>query len=225
MSADRSHKRWEELAREDAEFYIWTDLAPGDEFFRSGERDAARILEFARPHLRSLGSALEIGCGIGRITIPMSRTFGSVTGVDVAPTMLEKLRANCRQRSIGNIQGMLAPESWDATRHDFAYTRIVLQHIASWPEILKYFSRVSRSLNHGAIFYAQFDTRRSNPLYWVRNRMPDLMLPRTYRKGVRRVRREPELIIDMARQAGLEVVLERGQRTEDHEFLFRRPTA
>jgi ubiquinone/menaquinone biosynthesis C-methylase UbiE len=221
MGGNRSKNRWEELAREDAEFYIWTDLAPGDDFFRSGERDVARILEFAKPHLQAQGSALEIGCGVGRLTLPMSRQFGSVTAVDIAPTMLEKLRANCRQRQIVNVQGMLAGESWDATRHDLAYTRIVLQHVESWPEILSYFKRVSRALAPNGAFYTQFDTRPSNPLYWVRNRLPDQLLPRTYRKGVRRIRRLPDQVVDAARQGGLELIVERGRHTEDHEFLFR----
>jgi SAM-dependent methyltransferase len=225
MSGDRSHIRWEELAREDAEFYIWTDVARGDDFFRSGERDANRILEFARPHVVNRQSAVEIGCGVGRMTIPMSRAFTSVTGVDIAPTMLEKLRANCSERQITNVRGMLVDEPWDAARYDFAYTRIVLQHLESWAEIMRYFQRLSQALGPGCVLYAQFDTRPANILYWVRNHLSDRVLPRVYRKGVRRIRRTPDQVLGAAREAGFELLRERGRRTADHEFLFRRTTA
>src|SRR4051812_45989523 len=71
-------QRWERLAREDAEFYIWTDLAPDDDFYRSGERDVERILSFSAPHITRWSAALEIGCGVGRLTIPMSSHFGAI---------------------------------------------------------------------------------------------------------------------------------------------------
>jgi SAM-dependent methyltransferase len=222
VNGNQPQNRWEQLAREDAEFYIWTDLAAGDEFFRSGERDVARILDFARPPLDARGSALEIGCGVGRLSIPMSRTFGSITAVDIAPTMLEKLGANCRQRGIDNVRGMLGGDSWDATQHDFAYTRIVLQHIDPWAEIVSYLERIARALRPGGLLYAQFDTRAPNLLYGLRNRLPDRLLPRTYRRGVRRIRRHPSQILAAAENAGLALMTERGGGTEDHEFLFRR---
>lgn len=224
MNGNQSENRWERLAQEDAEFYIWTDLAAGDEFFRSGERDVARILEFAQPAANARGSALEIGCGVGRLSIPMSRAFGSITAVDIAPTMLEKLRANCRDRGIDNVRGMLAGDAWDESTHDFAYTRIVLQHIESWADVVSYLARVARGLRPGGLFYAQFDTRPPNLLYDLRNRVPDLFLPRTYRRGVRRIRRSPSQIFGAAHQAGLDLLKERGGGTADHEFLFRRPT-
>lgn len=224
MNGNQSENRWERLAQEDAEFYIWTDLAAGDEFFRSGERDVARILEFAQPPANAREAALEIGCGVGRLSIPMSRAFGSVTAVDIAPTMLEKLRANCRERGISNVRGMLTGDGWDGSTHDFAYTRIVLQHIESWTDIATYLARVARALRPGALFYAQFDTRPPNLLYGLRNRVPDLFLPRTYRRGVRRIRRSPSQILGAAHQVGFELMKERGGGTADHEFLFRRPT-
>ena len=162
MNGNQPQNRWEQLAREDAEFYIWTDLAAGDEFFRSGERDVARILDFARPSRTARECALEIGCGVGRLSIPMSREFGSITAVDIAPTMLEKLRANCRQREITNVHGMLVGDPWDSAQHDFAYARIVLQHIESWAEIVKYFERLSRALRPGGCTPSSTRGRRTS---------------------------------------------------------------
>src|SRR5690348_3922163 len=104
--------RWENLAREDAEFYIWTDVAKGDDFFASGERDAKHILDFAGTNLGEARTALEIGCGVGRITLPMARRFERVVAVDIAPTMLDRLRANGVGRGIRNLTPLLAGEPW-----------------------------------------------------------------------------------------------------------------
>ncbi len=86
--------RWEAFAREDAEFYIATGSVPdGDEqarhgFFESGRETAAWILEQVAGELPGQDLAVEIGCGVGRLLLPMAERFSHVIGVDIAPTML-----------------------------------------------------------------------------------------------------------------------------------------
>jgi cyclopropane fatty-acyl-phospholipid synthase-like methyltransferase len=218
--------RWEQLAQENAEFYIWTDLAPGDDFFRSGERDAHRILRLLSSRMPGRMSALELGCGVGRITLPMSQTFGRVTAVEIAPTMPRKLADYAAARGRTNITGRLAPEAWESEGpFDLAYSRIVFQHIAEWPVIEEYFARVAKGLGKGGLFYVQFDTRRPGIAYHVRNALPDFILPRTYRRGVRRIRRRPQDVIALGSSHGLTLIEERGRDTLDDEFVFRKDTA
>ena len=217
---------WEALARENAEFYIKTDLAAGDEFFASGERDAGHIVELCAPFLSGQSAALEIGCGIGRLTLPMSRRFARVVAVDIAPTMLRRLRENCAARGTANVTSRLAGEAWDMDGPiDFAYSRIVFQHIAAWSAVEDYLWRISTCLGHRGICYAQFDTRPVTPLYHLRNALPDPMLPRTWRRGVRRIRRPMASIRDSAVSTGLSVLLERGAGTDDTEFVFGKARA
>jgi cyclopropane fatty-acyl-phospholipid synthase-like methyltransferase len=218
---NRMETRWEQLARENAEFYIWTDGVPGEGFFESGERDARHILEFSSSFVAGRDQALEIGCGVGRMTVAMARAFGRITAVDVAPTMLAKLEENCRTRGIENVRALLPTERWDLPASvDFAYTRIVLQHIEDWQEIEMYFKRVAASLKGAGGFYVQFDTRPATVLYRVRNAVPDPLLPRTYRRGVRRIRRRPADLHGLAKAVGLRVVAERGLGTADHELVL-----
>jgi cyclopropane fatty-acyl-phospholipid synthase-like methyltransferase len=213
--------RWESLAREDAEFYIWTDLAKGDDFFASGERDVQRILGYARPFIRATDAALEIGCGVGRLTIPMSREFDRVVAIDIAPTMLTKLAANCAARDIEHITPMLAGDAWQSvTPIDFAYSRIVLQHIEEWSTIVDYFQRVAACLAAHGAFYVQFDTRPTDVAYYIKNQLPDVVLPRNFRRGVRRIRRTVDDIETLARACGLHTETMRGAGTEDTEFVF-----
>lgn len=213
--------RWETLAREDAEFYIWTDLAKGDDFFASGERDVERILSFARPFICASNAALEIGCGVGRLTIPMSRSFDRIIAVDIAPTMLTKLSANCQARNIEHVTPMLAGDAWhDVVQIDFAYSRIVLQHIEEWATIVDYFRRIASSLAHDGAFYVQFDTRPPNVAYHIKNQLPDAVLPRNFRRGVRRIRRTVAEIEALAQSCGLRVAAMRGSGSDDTEFVF-----
>jgi ubiquinone/menaquinone biosynthesis C-methylase UbiE len=65
-----------------------------DEFFASGEREVEILLA----ELKSLnlelpdGQALDFGCGIGRVTQPLSQHFELCHGIDIAPSMIEMAR-------------------------------------------------------------------------------------------------------------------------------------
>ena len=56
-------------------------------------------------------SVLDIGCGPGRLAVPMARKAARVTALDVAPEMLEKCQENARLAGVGNLQTLLL--NWD----------------------------------------------------------------------------------------------------------------
>lgn len=56
-------------------------------------------------------SVLDIGCGPGRLAVPIARKAARVTAIDVAPEMLEKCKENARQAGVGNLQTFLL--NWD----------------------------------------------------------------------------------------------------------------
>lgn len=220
---ERMSRRWESLARENAEFYIWTPLADGDDFTASGERDAARIWSQAEPHLVHRRKVLEIGCGVGRILLPMRRNFDAAIGVDIAPTMLARLQENARAAGIGQVEGALADEPWEERGPiDFVYSHIVLQHIERWRIIEDYFARVARCLAPDGVFYAHFDTRPRTFAYRLRNVVPERLLPRTMQRGVRRIRRSPAEIRALVAASGFSVLSESGAGTTETVFLLRR---
>ena len=70
-----------EFDRIDAGFY--------DSFSKGLDGDEAFYLEEAR---KAGGAVLEIGCGTGRITIPIAESGVSIVGIDRAPAMLEVAR-------------------------------------------------------------------------------------------------------------------------------------
>src|SRR5689334_2867498 len=88
--AEKMRREWDERAEKDAKFFIATGHAASDEAFRaSGEADLdGAILNGI--FLEKDASALEIGCGVGRLLVPLSLRVASVAGVDISPTMIEK---------------------------------------------------------------------------------------------------------------------------------------
>jgi SAM-dependent methyltransferase len=74
------------------------------------------------------GRALDFGCGVGRLAVPLSRRFNEVVGVDISKSMLAEAAINCSEGSVNNLS---FTQSLDEVRgtFDFVNSYIVLQHI------------------------------------------------------------------------------------------------
>src|SRR5438067_12769047 len=89
--------RWDERALDNPMHYINADQAQWSEedFLRSGEEDLARLVQ---PVLSMLNKppedavALDIGCGLGRLSRPLAHRFRVVEAIDISPLMIEKAR-------------------------------------------------------------------------------------------------------------------------------------
>ncbi len=143
---NRERQRWTNLASRNPYWAVvsWPEFHENDldedairRFFESGERHVASVLATVRAHVDpdfELGRALEYGCGVGRIAIPLARVCEHVVAVDISEAMLSETEANCASRAITNIdlaradEFLAAPD--DAYSFDFAHSFVVLQHIA-----------------------------------------------------------------------------------------------
>ena len=169
------------------------------------------------------GHAIEIGCGPGRLAIPVARRFERVTGIDVAPTMLARLAENCRARQIANVAACLPDEPWDVPESaDLVYSLQVFQHIPDRSVIQRYLERAAIALRPDGIGYLHFDSRPKRAAYHLRALVPDRLLPRPWRRGIRRIRRSPAEIAQLLAAAGLRRVREHGRGTVDHVVIVAR---
>lgn len=76
------------------------------EFFATGEADVASLLSVAAAvagHDIPLASALDFGCGVGRLTLPLARRAEHVTACDVAPELLARARVHAEEAGLHNI--------------------------------------------------------------------------------------------------------------------------
>src|SRR4051812_40383981 len=93
---DDPDESWREFGRSDPYFGVLStdrfraknlDDAALDEFFASGERHVAQLLDAIRNHVLpdpSLNDALDFGCGVGRLVLPLATRYRAVTGIDIA---------------------------------------------------------------------------------------------------------------------------------------------
>ncbi len=222
--------RWEAFAREHAEYYVLTGIgrsagpAAIEQFFESGREAAAAVMRDVADLLPSHELAVEFGCGVGRLLIPMARDFERLIGVDIAPTMIEKLNANCRRFDVQNVTGVLADEPWERScAADLIYSWLVFQHIEDIGIIKNSVHRFTAALKPGGMALLQFDTRARTQAYRLRNALPDILLPRPWRRGIRRIRRSPHVLAKLLTDAGFERVREEGKGTQEHVFVVRKP--
>lgn len=130
---------WEALAQDDP---LWAILSvPAkkgrkwnlDEFFREGQAEVDQVLGRILSSDRDLarGTALDFGCGVGRLSQPLAHYFERVVGIDISPTMIELARQfNQRGPQVEYLQNTVDNLSLFGDRtFDFVYSNIVLQHM------------------------------------------------------------------------------------------------
>jgi len=133
---------WENFGRVDPYFGVLTDEGFRRErlddtalerFFETGRGHVDRVLQLAADHvgheLRPR-RAMDFGCGVGRLVVPLAARAQQVVGVDVAPSMLAEARRVCDARGLTNVELLPTPQL-ASLRADFdlVHSYIVFQHI------------------------------------------------------------------------------------------------
>ncbi len=178
---------WDRRAREDHKLHIATGHAGSEEqFLESGERDLTDLV-LDGIHLGPEASVLEIGCGVGRLLVPLARRVARAQGVDISPVMIETSRtylASAPNASARLTDGTLAGVA-DASV-DFVFSFIVFQHIPAAGPIRTYVEEAARVLKAGGVFRFQVDGR-----WWWR---AGNHTPNTY-EGVKFTREEARALL------------------------------
>lgn len=155
---------WDARARENARHFVATEKTDwsDEDFFASGQRavqidvshDQRNVCQGRDPKQMRV---LEIGCGAGRLTRALAKTFGEVHAVDVSGEMIARARealSDCPNVQVHQNNGCdlsVVPQQL----FDFAYSNIVFQHIPSREAIESYAREVHRLLRPGALFKFQ----------------------------------------------------------------------
>lgn len=133
------HEAWQEIAREDPEWAVLS-LPQGkhgawepSSLRRTGEEAVARLLEFAERDVEAIATALavDVGCGVGRLTAALADRFDRVVGIDVTPAMLDAARDRLGdRRNVQLVQADVARElPVEAAGADVVISERVLQHL------------------------------------------------------------------------------------------------
>ena len=159
-------KEWDARSKLDTLFVISTEHSENyEDFWQSGMDDIKSILDIDGSRFEKITHQkepkkmriLEIGCGIGRLLIPMSEIFGQVIGVDISSEMIHKGKKhleNIQNCQIFENNGIDLSEFSD-NYFDFCFSFIVFQHIPEKKIVEKYISEVSRVLKPNCLFRFQ----------------------------------------------------------------------
>jgi SAM-dependent methyltransferase len=166
--ADDLRARWVERAGEQRLFHInadrtdWTD----EDFLASGEHDVAHEVD---PHLGHLSTpaaqatALDVGCGVGRLSRALATRFAHVEGVDISPPMVEEARcfappvpANVRFQVCVGDGSLPLPDA----SIDFAFSFLVFQHLPTAALVQANVDELARVLVPGGVARIQVNGHR-----------------------------------------------------------------
>jgi ubiquinone/menaquinone biosynthesis C-methylase UbiE len=172
MTLKRLRRHWDVLGRKDP---LWAVLASDDkrgnrwrvdEFFATGQGEIDEVTRY----VEGLGveldhrSALDFGCGVGRLTQALADRFEVVWGVDIAPSMIEQAKHYDRHPDTCHyiVNGRADLQMFESSSVGFIYSNIVLQHME--PRYQRsYMREFVRVLTPGGVLVFQLPSERIEP--------------------------------------------------------------
>jgi ubiquinone/menaquinone biosynthesis C-methylase UbiE len=217
MKLFNTRRHWNRLARTDP---LWAVLTQPEkqgnrweagEFFANGRNIVTHELTGIRtrcPTLRT-GTALDFGCGVGRLSQALADHFDSVTGIDISEEMLALARSynrhGARVRYLHNPHPdlRLLPDN----TLDFVFSLITLQHME--PAYARaYIAEFVRVAAPGGVIFFQLPSTTAPPPHprpftlW-----PDTLARRLLRWTRRKLAIEPVMEMHAVARTEVETVL------------------
>lgn len=172
-----SKNKWQSLAEKDAKYFVWTEKekVSEEDFRNSGKRDYSYVVKEDPILQERLGPlkkdvALEIGCGVGRITEFLADDFNIVYGVDISAHMIEEAKKRLPWENFHFLEGGGMSLPIDSGSIDFIISHAVFQHMPSHKVVASNFKEAFRVLKVGGLFKVQLratETSRRNWFYGV----------------------------------------------------------
>ena len=187
---EESKRMWEALARRDPYWAVCTDPRKQDgkwdaaDLLATGICEVETVLSFVKRlglSIRPGGKALDFGCGVGRLTLALSRYFAECHGVDISSAMVTTAIALAKNSPNCHFVVNDAPDLslFESNSLSFIYSSIVLQHIES-DYVTMYLLEFARVLEPGGILVFQIPDHRKGE--WVQRMREDLKLRTRVRK-------------------------------------------
>jgi 2-polyprenyl-3-methyl-5-hydroxy-6-metoxy-1,4-benzoquinol methylase len=188
----RTDLDWERWGKQDPYFGVLTDPKYRQsnikntkaDFFESGKQHIIDAIEGIEQHFGPIprASALDFGCGVGRLLVRLSTEFNRIRGLDVSKSMLEEASKSLAEVKIDNVELLESDDTLSVLgniKFDFIHTYQVLQHIP--PE--RGYRIIHNLLDHlstGGAFFIHVCCRRNLPLAKRLIYLIKIKIPYTY---------------------------------------------
>jgi 2-polyprenyl-3-methyl-5-hydroxy-6-metoxy-1,4-benzoquinol methylase len=138
-----------------------------ERFLEGGRREASRIASDIEIHTGAGTlegrTALDYGCGPGRLALPLAEQCEHVYGLDVTSDMLAAAARNAQRKGVENVEWLRADAlAGLAGRYDLVISMWVFQHIPS-REGERVFSQLVQGLRPGGVGAINMTLRPSHP--------------------------------------------------------------
>lgn len=189
MINGNTDREWERFGATDPYYGVMTDekyrkgnLTPRarETFFKSGEEHIAKVMGSIRRHIDSTYAprkALDFGCGVGRLVIPLAKLAEHVVGVDISESMINEAKRNCESVSVRNVMFLRSDDNLSQLneRYDLIHSYIVFQHLpVHRGEAI--FKRLLQRLENGGVCVVHFTyakrSRIAIAISWVKSHIP-----------------------------------------------------
>lgn len=191
MKLDELQENWNKFGESDPLWGIlaWPDKTENrwqvDAFFATGVEEIDAVWAYAEGLGLEIefGTALDFGCGVGRLSQALARRFEWVHGVDISPAMIELAQ---EYNQFGeHCQYHLNPTDdlslFEDHTVDFIYSNITLQHM---PPVYarSYIQEFLRLLAPGGVLIFQIPDRPKSALRRLTQPLKPTAMWRSYQK-------------------------------------------
>jgi SAM-dependent methyltransferase len=143
------------------------DEAAREGFFEVGRKNIAGLAARIEAHTGTTlegRRALDFGCGVGRMSLPLAERCEHVYGLDVSPAVLREADSTAKEMNVGNVEWLAADRLAELDgQYDLVISMFVLQHIPS-REGERIFATLLHGLRPGGVGAIHVTLRPSRPL-------------------------------------------------------------
>lgn len=141
MELSKTQENWNKFGQTDPLWSILTEDKQKNnqwdmqKFFASGKNEMARVYQTAEkiPVKINFGTALDFGCGAGRLSQALADKFKEVHGVDIASSMIDLANKykeiNAKNNCYFHLNTQDDLSIFQNNFFDFIYSNITLQHM------------------------------------------------------------------------------------------------
>jgi 2-polyprenyl-3-methyl-5-hydroxy-6-metoxy-1,4-benzoquinol methylase len=170
----KTANQWEHLGETQPHWSVLTNESyfqenfhqNSDAFYASGEAELTQFdatLNRAKINSHHFKRCVELGCGVGRVTIPLAQRFEQVTALDISQAHLSVAKHYANEKAIHHISFEHLSQIGAISQmeeFDVLYSRIVLQH-NSPPVMVTLLNQLLAKLRPGGVAFFQIPTYKA----------------------------------------------------------------